>query len=213
MTNIVRRAFHVILKRIGGGKARKYVWDQEYSNGNWDFLETDEKTASGDIIYTFLNKYSKNGDILDLGCGSGDTALHLHTDIYKRYTGVDVSEIAVQKAIQRCSIRDIQKHSICEFITSDILSYVPTMEYGVILFRESLNYINRSKIKGTLDRYANYLQKNGVFIVRMYDRCKEDSIIKLIEKNYTIVEEYLADNNTTTIILVFSPLDIREKGL
>lgn len=182
-----------ILKRWGNTFIKKSIWNEEFACGQWDFLEH----TGDDAIYHYLEKYSKMGSILDLGCGSGNTGNEMDVQKYGSYTGVDISESAIQRAITRSknNLREEKNEYFCE----DISNYVPRKRYDVILFRESIFYI--SKIKGVLDRYCNYLKVDGVFIVRMFDKEKHDTIVRLIEKYYEIVDKSPEDE--TYIILVF----------
>ncbi len=53
------------------------------------------------------------------------------------------------------------------YVQSEMFSYVPTQQYDVILFRDSIYHVSRGKIKAMLARYSKYLKEGGIFIVRM----------------------------------------------
>ena len=112
-----------------------------------------------------LERHVANGSILDLGCGTGNTATELAGNAYRTYVGVDISEVCLSKAARRTqeSGRADKNH----FVPADFLSYVPTQQFDVILFRESMYHVPLGKIKSTLDRYSKYLRDGGVFVVRM----------------------------------------------
>ena len=184
-----------ILKRWGSTSTKKNIWDEEFSGGQWDYLDH----TRNDVIYLFLDKYSNNGSILDLGCGSGNTGNEMDVFKYESYTGVDISEIAIQKALSRSKKNHRQEKN--EYVCYDISSFVPRKRYDIILFRESIFYLPKNKITDVLKRYSNYLKKSGVLIVRMCDRRKYKAIVKLIEKHYHILERSPADD--ANIILVF----------
>src|SRR5262249_28595027 len=109
--------------------------------------------------------YAVKGSVLDLGCGPGNTANEMNGAAYQKYVGVDVSEAALEKARtrSRANGRDAKN----EFAQGDFLKYVPTQQFDVILFRESMYHVPVGKVKWVLDRYAGYLRPGGVFIVRM----------------------------------------------
>jgi SAM-dependent methyltransferase len=184
-----------ILKKWGNPSLKKAIWDAEFSSGQWDYLEH----TADDPIYHYLEKYSNCGSILDLGCGSSNTGNELDASKYAVYAGVDISESAIQKASAR-SINNERKEKN-DYFCADIAAYVPRMRYDVILFRESIFYIPKGRIKGVLDRYSNYLKDSGVFIVRMCDRNKYKSIVRLIEKTYQVLDR--SSLSDTNIILVF----------
>lgn len=195
-TNKIIRVIHAIQKKWGNIYTKKSIWDTEFSSGQWDYLEDTRE----DFIYHYLEKFCNNGFILDLGCGSGNTGNEININKYQHYTGVDISEQAIQKAILRS--KQNNRNDKNEYFIADILKYIPEKQYDIILFRESISYIPRYQVKGMLDRYSNFLKQNGVIIVRIYNRKKYRFIIKLIEKNYTIFEKCSA-SNTNAIIIIF----------
>ncbi len=185
-----------ILKKWSNTSIKSTIWDKEFASGQWDSLDH----TTEDIIYRYLDKYSNNGSILDLGCGAGNTGNELDEKTYQHYTGVDISKEATEKAIVRSKVN--HRNNKNEYFASDIQTYIPSKQYDIILFRESIFYVPVNKIKNMLDGYSPHLKENGNFIVRMCDRDKYGRIVKLIRKHYTVVEEYL-ENQNKSIILVF----------
>ncbi len=184
-----------VLKRWGTTETKKAIWDEEFSTGQWDYLDN----TTEDVVYDFLKKYSNNGDILDLGCGSGNTGSELDAATYQSYTGVDVSHHAVRRASTRSEINTRQHKN--EYVCADIAHYVPAKQYDIILFRESIFYIPKSKIASVLERYCSYLRESGVFVVRMCDKKKYKAIVRLIESEFDVVER--SSDWKPDIILVF----------
>ena len=184
-----------ILKRWGSTYRKKAIWDEEFSTGQWEFIDhTDD-----DAIYAYLEKYSNNGSILDLGCGSGNTGNEMAAAKYGSYTGVDISENAIQMAVGRSEKN--RRGDKNEYVCADISLYTPRKTYDIILFRESIFYIPKYKICNVLDRYNGYLKETGVFIVRICDRKKYASIVRVIERHYHVVDSSPATD--ASIILVF----------
>jgi 2-polyprenyl-6-hydroxyphenyl methylase/3-demethylubiquinone-9 3-methyltransferase len=184
-----------VLKKWASFSTKKAIWDAEFATGKWDFLED----LRDQRLYHYLEKYSNNGDILDLGCGAGNTGNEIADSKYRRYIGIDVSEIAIRHAVDR-SLETRRQHKN-RYICDDIFSYVPSGTYQVILFRESLFYIPTSRISGLLKRYSKHLNDSGVFVVSMYGSDKHRSIIRLIEDSYHIVDR--ASRDGADVILVF----------
>ena len=129
--------------------------------------------------------------------------MEINISAYQYYTGIDISDLAIQRSIDKCkknTIRNLKN----EYFVSDISKYTPYKKYSVILFRESLYYIRSNfKISKILDRYADYLDENGVFLVRICNRDKYKGIIKLIEKKFNVLERDLP-KNIGTIVIVFN---------
>lgn len=197
MWNKIKRALRTrIIKRWGSAVAKKQLWDQEFGNRQWDYLEH----TDNDPIYVYLEKYEDKGNILDLGCGSGNTGNELNWSKYAHYNGVDISEVAIQKAELRT--RENHRQAKNKYVCCDIESYVPHQQYDVILFRESIFYIPVRRIKAVLNRYSRYLRPNGIFLIRMCDREKYKPILDIIDETYSVIDKYLVDG-AKDIIVVF----------
>jgi 2-polyprenyl-3-methyl-5-hydroxy-6-metoxy-1,4-benzoquinol methylase len=195
----IKRAVRIrAIKRWGSLAAKKSLWDAEFGSGQWNYLER----TTEDPIYPILQKYIRNGAILDMGCGSGNTANELDYAKLGSYTGTDLSEVAVQKAIERT--RNNGREEKAEFRCAPIEDFSPEKAYDVILFRESIFYIPVRKVKAVLDRYAGHLKADGVFIVRMCDRDKYASIVELINEQYIVLEQKLVEG-AKDIIIAFGP--------
>jgi len=61
------------LLSYGPTNLKRRVWDKEYSGDKWNFADD----TVGDCVYAHLEKHASNGSILDIGCGSGNTATEL----------------------------------------------------------------------------------------------------------------------------------------
>jgi len=81
------------LKSYGPSTLKKRLWDAEFEGGKWNFIDD----TRGDCVYGYLEKYGRQGSILDLGCGQGNTANELVDSAYRTYVGVDISEAALEK--------------------------------------------------------------------------------------------------------------------
>jgi SAM-dependent methyltransferase len=186
---------------------KKRLWDRDFSVGKWDFIDN----TAGDCVYGHLEKHSQGGDILDLGCGPGNTANELAPDAYRSYIGVDISEVALEKARKRTQENGrADKNS---FVRSDFLGYAPTLDLDVILFRESLYHVPYGQVPSILEKYSKHLKKNGVFIVRLYAGDMQTGKIKnrvkrkldLIKSEFDIVESCQYDKPGKPTVLVFRP--------
>lgn len=189
-----------VIKRWGSERSKAALWDEEFARGQWDYLEN----TRSDPIYTYLERYARNGNILDLGCGSGNTSSELNYTAYRSYTGVDISAVAVEKAATRC--RKDGRQSKNSYVRGEIETFVPNGTYDVILFRESLFYIPCDRIEAVLDRYSSYLTRNGVIIVRMCDQEKYAAIGKLIISTFRLLERH-SSAEYADVIFVFRPSD------
>lgn len=191
----LRNVWRGILQARGSSWMKRTLWNREFSEGRWDSLAE----TPGDCVYRYVEKYAQNGNVLDLGCGSGNTGNELNYSTYQSYTGVDISDVAIQKAVTRSELSGrILKN---RYIQSDITTYRPQGTYRVILFRESLNYVPHMNIIGMLQRYHECLDDRGVFVVRLYDRHKYQVILKLIRANFCVLEEFLPEDMSTVVVV------------
>ena len=151
-----------------------------------------------------LEAYAADNSILDLGCGSGMTALEMKNN-FKEYVGVDVSEVAVEKAREALS-RELDRAGKVSFVASDIYEFAPARKFSVILFRESIYYVPLHRIKSMLQRYSTHLLPHGVLIVRLCDRHRYKSIVKILELDFQ-GKEVFAANDSPMSIFICSPSD------
>lgn len=207
---IVQRALTFargFLLSYGPTSVKKRFWDQEFSSTKWDFIDH----TAGDCVYPYLEKYAHGGDILDLGCGPGNTANELAENAYQTYTGVDISDAALAKATKRT--KETGRVGKNSFIQSDFLGYNPPRNFDIILFRESLYHVPFGQVKPILDKYAKYLKKDGVFVVRLFagdaragkTKWRVKRKLNLIHNLSDIVESRQFDTPGYPTVVVFRP--------
>lgn len=203
--NIAQRALNLMnsfLKSYGPSGLKKRLWDREFSSAKWDFIDD----TAGDCVYSHVEKHAHSGDILDLGCGPGNTANELAANSYRSYLGIDISEAALAKAGRRTEATGRKQKN--RFAQGDFLAYDPKQKFDVVLFRESMYHVPMGKIKSTLDWYTSFLKDTGVFVVRMgvsnSDRPK--AMFDIMENEFEIIEksEYQKNGGNVTV-LVFRP--------
>jgi len=207
--HIARRALIFVegfLASYGPSSVKKRLWDRDFSGGKWDFIDN----TVGDCVYPHIEKYAQGGDILDLGCGPGNTANELASDAYRKYIGVDISEVALERALKRTGENGrANKNS---FVRSDFLGYTPAQEFEVILFRESMYHVPYGQVLAILEKYSKHLKKNGVFVVRLYAGDPTGKIkyrvtrkLNLIKREFDIVEACHYNEPGTPTVLIFRP--------
>jgi SAM-dependent methyltransferase len=189
------------LLSFGPEVMKRRVWNREYSGTKWLFADS----TVGDCVYPYLEKYSARGSILDLGCGSGNTANELADSAYQSYMGVDISDEALVKA-RRWTLENGREHKN-RFTRADILRFEPTGQFDVILFRESLYHVPLGKIIPILDKYAPHLKPNGVFVVRLYvpdggrTKTRPARMLEVIAEHCEIVDKGQFGERAATVIV------------
>lgn len=196
LTDKARNIFRALLQTHGSMSIKRLLWNTEFARGEWNNLQN----TSGDRVYSYIEKYSNRGTILDLGCGLGSTGNELDAACYEDYTGVDISDVAVRKAEIRSELngRENKNH----YFQSDIYSYVPKQQFDAILFRDSIYYVPQADIAPMLERYSKYLKKSGVFIVRMWSMGgKYKAIMNIIESAFEIVAKNTYGQSEGVVII------------
>jgi len=178
-----RNVLRSLLQRYGPAQFKQQLWDREFADGRWACLER----MGQDCIYPHLERYANHGSILDLGCGPGTTANELNPAVYHLYTGVDISEVALEKARQRSVQHDrAGRH---EFVRADIAQYQPARSYDVILAGDSLYYLPPHNIAPTLTRYTQFLKPAGVLLIKLNGMPKHEPIVHRIEQAFDVLEK------------------------
>jgi SAM-dependent methyltransferase len=195
------------LLSYGPSNIKRLFWDKEYSEEKWAFAYN----TVGDCVYDHLERHTRNGSILDIGCGSGNTATEMAETCYRSYLGVDISEAALAKARRRS--QECGRQGKNRFECGDFLTYVPTGQYDVILFRESMYHVPLGKVKATLDRYSTYLKDGGVFVVRLFasslgrteDKSRPTAMLNIMEAEFDVVEKGRYEVPGRPTVIVFRP--------
>lgn len=141
-------------------KQGEHHWDNQFRDGKWDFLLTDQSNTTLIAKICLEISQKKNISILDAGCGNG--ALGVELSRLKGgydYCGIDFSKEALEKARKVFP----QGH----FIYSDVA--VPLSlpkKFDVIVFSEVLYYVDFKKV---LMLYKDFLKNDGVYIISIYN--------------------------------------------
>jgi SAM-dependent methyltransferase len=195
------------LLSYGPSNIKRLFWDKEYSEEKWAFAYN----TVGDCVYDHLERHTRNGSILDIGCGSGNTATEMDEMCYRSYLGVDISEAALAKARRRS--QECGRGDKNRFECGDFLTYVPTGQFDVILFRESMYHVPLGKVKATLDRYSTYLKDGGVFVVRLFasslgrteDKSRPTAMLNIMEAEFDVIEKGRYEVPGRPTVIVFRP--------
>lgn len=192
----LRNKIRALLQAHGSRRIKRYLWNTEFSKGQWNCLDG----TSGDCLYPCLEKYLNRGSILDLGCGSGSTGNEISENSYSEYVGVDISDVAVGRAEKKTE--ENGRASKNHYFQSEIFSYVPTQQFDVILLRDSIYYVPHTKIKVMLERYSNFLKDGAVFVVRMWGGSgRYRSVLEGIENSFEIVEKVVSGQPEAMVIV------------
>ncbi len=191
----LRNMFRGFKQKWGSASAKRRLWNREYAVCQWK----QEEEAADVALCEMIGRFARRGSLLDLGCGAGNTVCELKGDTFDRYTGVDVSDVALEKAAARSRANGVGART--EFLQSDILGFQPKGAFDVILFRESVYYVPIRKLRPVLDRYSRHLKEDGVFIVTVFDSNAYGPILAEIEGCFPVAEKYASPSNSQTILV------------
>lgn len=155
----------------------KFRWDFQYTQGRWDLLRTEEMQRIF-VAKDLLKKYSLDGNILEIGSGEGIFFQNIPAEEYSIYEGIDLSEVAINKTT---------KTEKSVFVCADMESYNPSNKPFTVIVLNEVLYYSKNPLN-LLKRYKQYLEKDGVFLIGMYDMPKSNDIWQSLGKDFTELE-------------------------
>jgi len=169
-------------------------WEREYSHGDWDYLSNISESSRYCVISGFIRCLGSDPSIADLGCGTGLLSAYLGSSNYARYTGIDISEAAINRAR-----RNEDEHT--RFLVGDLTQVALNDKYDVIVCSECLYYL-RDPI-AVLLRHSQFVTPGGVIITSLflgsrrftptslYLRLQSTRLVKQMKKHFYCAEEVL----------------------
>lgn len=146
--------------------------------------------------YTFLRNYIKHkGEILDLGCGTGEFIHRFLKDGFS-VTGVDISEDMLKIAKEKIERKNI-KSSNYNLIKDNIADYDHTEKVDYIICNfDTVNYLkNKKEFEKFADKAEKNLKKGGYLIFdivteEIFEEIFENGIFLDEEPEYTSIWRY-----------------------
>jgi 2-polyprenyl-3-methyl-5-hydroxy-6-metoxy-1,4-benzoquinol methylase len=155
-------------------------WDAEYAAGQWNRLRELNQLGHYSIIAGYCHYLKPGGAILDVGCGEGILLDRLDPAKYSRYVGIDLSAEAIDQAASRQDAR-------IEFVQADARTFVPREAFDVVIFNESLYYLEDPV--GVVRRFARLLKAGGILVISMNSTVSGAKIWKALRPHHTILDE------------------------
>lgn len=178
MTEFVRRilgarGIHHLATRYGWKNLRRLSFDAKYEKGDWVF--TDENP---DLVH-LVEKYSGNGNILILGCGTAPIARALKPESFQFLLGVDLSVEAINLAKRHASEKT-------HFECGDMVKYRSGQSFDVILFPDSIYYAHWFLRKRLLRRWSKHLTTKGRIIISIAQPVRYAAILKMARRSFKV---------------------------
>lgn len=183
--NVVKK----FIPGINNSRVPKSIWERQFADGYWNYLESDDERGHYEVIVDFYNKHSNAGSILDIGCGKGVLYKYFHETANlsaSKYHGIDISENAIKAAKERFREAD--------FKTVDYQYHSIDKKVDTVIFNETLCYFY-NPIETLNKSIKENLNSGGRLIVSLCDYGNHDEIWKLIEDNFKVLESRQVSNS------------------
>ncbi|SHK90629.1 class I SAM-dependent methyltransferase [Desulforamulus aeronauticus] len=133
-------------------------YKERYQAGNtpWDIGKPDFN-----LIQTVTTMSIKPCKALDIGCGTGNNSIWLSQNSFD-VIGIDTSELAIQKAVERAAVENIK----CTFIVNDIrLNNIEGAPFSFAFDRGCFHSFNTDEERKVFaEKVAAHLENEGLWL-------------------------------------------------
>ncbi|HEY2922456.1 MAG TPA: class I SAM-dependent methyltransferase [Candidatus Binatia bacterium] len=182
----------------GDAPVPREIWEAQYHDGQWAFLEELEQVTRYSIIAGYIHALARKGALLDVGCGEGILLDRLGARDFSKYVGIDISQTAVELARKKRSGRST-------FFQASAEHFVPAESFDAIIFNEVLYYF--ADPLAVAQRYSAWLRPRGLFISSLYmDSDRARATARLLKRAFQTIDEVKVTSNANTWqISAFAP--------
>ncbi len=187
--SIIRRAFDN-LRLFCRGFEHYYPagrWDALYREG-YDLNVRDQDARYG-VLLALMGAFDTRGPVLDVGCGVGLMAQKFRQVSTSPFLGIDYSPKAIEHAISK-------NIPGCKFVCRDYRKCNFEQKFGIILFNESLYYVDDAA--GTMRLFSRFLSPDGVFIVSVYEAVFTRFIWRMLDGEYSVRRSLMVTDETAS---------------
>jgi SAM-dependent methyltransferase len=181
-------------------------WNTEYAAGGWQRLRNLDELAHHAVLAGYFARLKPGGTLLDVGCGEGLFQEQLR-GCYARYVGTDFAEPVRQAAVR--------SNDTTRFVEADMNDFTTSERFDAIVFNESI-YYHHDPIAGLL-RYEQFLEPEGVFLVSMHGKPKNEALWAALGRRYIAMDSVTMQNargtSWTTKVLALPGSRIAEAHL
>ncbi|MBM7804170.1 2-polyprenyl-3-methyl-5-hydroxy-6-metoxy-1,4-benzoquinol methylase [Geodermatophilus bullaregiensis] len=159
----------------------KELLDSQYASAEWDYLRSIGEAPRFGVVSAYCRLLASGGSILEIGCGEGILLEHLDRGRFRRFAGVDISSVAVDRA-------RVLEDDRTTFTCADAEAHVPDRAFDLVVFNEVLEYFDDPL--ALVRRYEPFVEPGGHFIVSMFagiHTARTRSIWRWLESRYAVV--------------------------
>tara|TARA_B110001454_G_scaffold209951_1_gene223988 strand:- start:1638 stop:2444 length:807 start_codon:yes stop_codon:yes gene_type:complete len=120
-----------------------------------------------------LKKNILKGNVLDVGCSTGEFLNKLHKVSKLNLYGIDTDESAISVAKNKCD-------STIDFVNTDLINYQTNLKFDCIIFRGSFQFLGHD-LKKTLEKISKISSNNCKIII--YSLPNSNSILYYLLKD------------------------------
>lgn len=144
---------------------KKYYYDiclgsEEFKKSGGRILDAKIKARIDQIYLT------KTMNVLEIGCGRGDTALHIAEKVHS-ITGVDyaIEGIRIANSIRKKYPKKIQQKVHFSVMDATKLSF-KTDQFDLVILIDTMDHLNRKEQERTMKEISRVLKKDGTVFIR-----------------------------------------------
>ena len=134
-------------------------WNHQYAAGDWEMLKAPGEHARFDACITLLRRHAAGGSLLEIGCGEALLQRRLAPEDYRRFVGVDISDVAITRA------QAFADHRV-RYLVADMRELELDEKFDAVIFTESIYYVPHCD--QLLRNYGRFLKPGGVFVISIY---------------------------------------------
>lgn len=136
--------------------------DGVYPMGGGGLIEIYYRTYFEKLNFLKIINGKQKPSLLEIGCGAGRWAISLNKYL-KNYTGLDISKISIEKAIELCN----EKHIInCSFECVNVTDFKSEQKFDIIYFGGVTQYMQDEEIKNAIVHLKKFLNHGGLLVDR-----------------------------------------------
>ncbi len=188
-------------KRSGPAWLKARIWDWEFSTGKWDHLEAGVEPNQ---FYEVVERSLGGGRLLDLACGTGVVRCTVHSELLRRYVGLDISRSAIARARRRTAHlpplpegQMLVHGNLTESSVRDRLG----AGFDLIVFKECIYYIQLEAVPALLRDMTDRLAPDGKMLFQIHDRLRWADHVKAVSSTLHVVEVLPAPDNRSIVLV------------
>ena len=179
-----KKVYWRLLRLLG---MQQYSWNSQYRAGVWKADSSGRSPATIERV----KKLCKGGLLVEFGCGEGSLPCSISHTTYAQYVGIDISDVAIERAKARAKREEIENY---KFIQADMSRWDGVSNASLILLEECLYYLKGKKLVDFLERCCANLAPDGHILVIVHSARKHAKTLEACRKSGTLVKEEKVSN-------------------